>query len=296
MDECLVPCDGRDMYIKDNELRRALVDPLPVGCKLVAVFDSCHSASLLDLDHFRCNRVYVPWISKGRRKSNSMWNANVRRPALPPPTPISPGSPLVSSRVVYQSKRVSTKNIKTRRTSIDKLLNPPVNFKRLSIKTQSLSITSDFQMWLGSELSPITRCDSPLALFCEGSSCRSSTRPSSPVERAEVISFSSCKDNQESWEDADGASMTEALIRILRKNPHPSLKSLLTDVSHALHDAALLRHRETRTYKKKLKMFKRSRKRPVAVVTSQDGFEMNNFQDPELASHKPLDMDAPWAP
>ena len=51
-----------------------------------AVFDSCHSCSLLgrfcisfwftanyiilDLEHFRCNRVYVPWRNKGRRKSD----------------------------------------------------------------------------------------------------------------------------------------------------------------------------------------------------------------------------------
>ncbi|KAJ7054088.1 peptidase C14, caspase domain-containing protein, partial [Mycena amicta] len=73
MDECLVPADN--IKIMDNELRRHLVDPLPVGSSLVAVFDSCHSASLLDLAHFRCNRIYVPWISKGRRRSDEIWNA-----------------------------------------------------------------------------------------------------------------------------------------------------------------------------------------------------------------------------
>ena len=30
---------------------------------------------LADLEHFRCNRVYVPWMNKGRRRSNSRWNA-----------------------------------------------------------------------------------------------------------------------------------------------------------------------------------------------------------------------------
>ncbi|KAJ7448524.1 caspase domain-containing protein, partial [Mycena latifolia] len=47
LDECLVPADGEAHVIMDNELRRHLIDPLPVGAALVAVFDSCHSASLL---------------------------------------------------------------------------------------------------------------------------------------------------------------------------------------------------------------------------------------------------------
>ncbi|KAJ6559881.1 caspase domain-containing protein [Mycena capillaripes] len=75
MDECLVPIDGEPQKIMDNELRLHLVSALPVGSSLVAVFDSCHSASLLDLAHFRCNRVYVPWLSKGRRRSDERWNA-----------------------------------------------------------------------------------------------------------------------------------------------------------------------------------------------------------------------------
>lgn len=73
-------------------LRAILVDPLPVGARLITVFDTCHSASLLgefvallnetvvtyrtlsDLKHTRCNRVWVPWINKGRRRSNTQWN------------------------------------------------------------------------------------------------------------------------------------------------------------------------------------------------------------------------------
>ncbi|KAF7303788.1 Mitochondrial chaperone BCS1 [Mycena indigotica] len=90
MDECLVPADGEFYKIQDNELRRHLVDPLPPGTCLVAVFDSCHSASLLDLTHFRCNRIYVPWISKGRRLSNELWNAVVRKHALPLSKPATP--------------------------------------------------------------------------------------------------------------------------------------------------------------------------------------------------------------
>lgn len=50
-----------------------LVDPLPDGASLTAIFDSCHSGTLLDLDHYFCNAVYFPWLSKGKRRSKSQW-------------------------------------------------------------------------------------------------------------------------------------------------------------------------------------------------------------------------------
>ncbi|KAF7360542.1 hypothetical protein MVEN_00785300 [Mycena venus] len=70
--KCLVPSDGEDMKITDNELHDRLVRPLPSGSRLVAVLDTSHSGSLLDLKHFRCNRVYVPWTRKGTRSSEDL--------------------------------------------------------------------------------------------------------------------------------------------------------------------------------------------------------------------------------
>lgn len=58
MDECICPLDidwgaPDNNFIRDDELYNLLVKPLPATCKLVAVFDSCHSGSALDLP-FRC--------------------------------------------------------------------------------------------------------------------------------------------------------------------------------------------------------------------------------------------------
>ncbi|KAI0754085.1 caspase domain-containing protein [Daedaleopsis nitida] len=53
--------------IIDDELRDMLVDPLPIGSSLTAIFDSCHSGTLLDLDHYLCNRVWFPWRNRGGR-------------------------------------------------------------------------------------------------------------------------------------------------------------------------------------------------------------------------------------
>ncbi|KAJ7031061.1 peptidase C14, caspase domain-containing protein [Mycena alexandri] len=68
-DECLVPMDGEENKIVDNELHDCLIKPLPSGSHLVAILDTCHAGSLLHLKHSRCNRVPVPWIWRGNRNN-----------------------------------------------------------------------------------------------------------------------------------------------------------------------------------------------------------------------------------
>jgi hypothetical protein len=53
MDECIRCADGR--LLKDNDLRAALVNKLPPGASLFALFDTCHSGTMLDLPHRVCN-------------------------------------------------------------------------------------------------------------------------------------------------------------------------------------------------------------------------------------------------
>ncbi|TFY63876.1 hypothetical protein EVJ58_g2982 [Rhodofomes roseus] len=43
-----------------------------------AILDACHSGTLLDLDHYMCNMVYTPRISRGPRGSGS-WRQAVQR-------------------------------------------------------------------------------------------------------------------------------------------------------------------------------------------------------------------------
>ncbi|KAK7447387.1 hypothetical protein VKT23_014097 [Stygiomarasmius scandens] len=80
MNECLVPMDATEILdldreltnedvermVMDDDLKRLLADRLPPTCKLTAVMDTCHSATLLDLFHHRCNRISRP-SSSGRR-------------------------------------------------------------------------------------------------------------------------------------------------------------------------------------------------------------------------------------
>ncbi|KAJ7438720.1 caspase domain-containing protein [Mycena galericulata] len=562
MDECLVPADGDEHKIMDNELRRHLVDALPVGSSLVAVFDSCHSASLLDLAHFRCNRVYVPWVSKGRRRSDELWNSNVRRYALPllplspsgspgvsrtnthanaaaaaaplpklPSTggkdkdktarratrratremrelaqllearelaqlveeradlaqlaegrdlpelvstrpnspvarsPLGEASPIVTTRRIYEASRTSPRHVRAWRTEVDALavgggsatnvsregtgeMVEPQPQPRAETEVQgerekekqrrrrkraslpmlgSLSLGSASFSRSGSghkenkekekakgtegesgegdgvlrrtavvraravsvavgkenarpapepekELRPDGRergggrpvswleeeadadagaraCDSPEPVWaCQGN-CRDPGHGHEANDKAEVISLASCKDSQLSWEDGNGGSMTRELVRILERDPHPTLRALVTGVSHALHRMSLERHVETRRYKRDVKKYaaflarmkehahlhppvddsssatvadsdsvaprtpdpasatspspflnvkrKTKPKAPQAKAKSE-GFvdapvyDMDNFQDPQVASHHPLDMERPF--
>ncbi|KAF6753451.1 metacaspase-1 [Ephemerocybe angulata] len=52
MDETIYPVDFEKAGdIIDDELYQALVQPLPPGCRLTAIFDSCHSGTVLDLPY-----------------------------------------------------------------------------------------------------------------------------------------------------------------------------------------------------------------------------------------------------
>ncbi|KAI1787989.1 caspase domain-containing protein [Ganoderma leucocontextum] len=81
LNEVLVPVDyfdpvgsgNTEKFIVDNDLRELLVDRLPIGSKLTAVFDSCHSGTLLDLDHYLCNEVYHPFLCRAPSKQKSKW-------------------------------------------------------------------------------------------------------------------------------------------------------------------------------------------------------------------------------
>ncbi|GMK58045.1 hypothetical protein CspeluHIS016_0500770 [Cutaneotrichosporon spelunceum] len=52
MDECIYPVDfKRTGHLVDDDMHALLVRPLPAGARLTAIFDSCHSATALDLPY-----------------------------------------------------------------------------------------------------------------------------------------------------------------------------------------------------------------------------------------------------
>ncbi|KAF9268199.1 peptidase C14 [Marasmius fiardii PR-910] len=60
-DEVIYPVDyKRRGHILDDDMHRIMARPLPTGCRLTALFDSCHSGTVLDLPY-----VYTP---SGRKR------------------------------------------------------------------------------------------------------------------------------------------------------------------------------------------------------------------------------------
>jgi metacaspase-1 len=73
LNEYMLPCDSSGVdnnAIQDDVLREILIENLPPRCTLTAVFDACHSGTLLDLDHWRCNRGRLKFpfrLERGKR-------------------------------------------------------------------------------------------------------------------------------------------------------------------------------------------------------------------------------------
>ncbi|KAI0266453.1 caspase domain-containing protein [Gloeopeniophorella convolvens] len=75
-DEVIFPVDySKTGTIIDDELHDQLIKPLPAGCRLTAVFDSCHSGSVLD----------VPYLyhSDGRVKKSDVTRKFIKEKASP---------------------------------------------------------------------------------------------------------------------------------------------------------------------------------------------------------------------
>jgi len=374
-DECLVPLDGEDMMIVDNQLHASLVEPLPSGSHLVAVLDTCHSGSLLDLRHYRCNRVYVPWTWRGRRNSEEIRNGILRRGArlltlshIRNHASSSFAPSLRSSTGIREPTRSGSGS--TTKSGLIRIGGGPIAksgpLARMrtgnaegslrSLRTLSLSLPwankKKKNTWILS-FEEEARCQSPVGQFPCNGWCRNPEKGSTlPEERkgddgvkADVIALASCKDAQMAWE-MDGVSMTSSLVDLLRENPHQSLKDLLFRISHATYSFALVRHKQSKLYKKqrktyatalvrRIKQLKRSNtvppvlpdtppvvavrgtlppantrgprevsrmlgdhivslKQKLKAIRQSKGYDMDNFQNPELASPRPLDMNRPW--
>ncbi|KAJ7877987.1 caspase domain-containing protein [Mycena olivaceomarginata] len=251
LDECMISLDGE--LIVDNELHDTLVRPLPAGSRLVAVLDTCNSGSLLDLKHYRCNRVPVPWVWRGKRDSEEIRNVTVRRGARLVTLSQSTGSALQTHntpRSRSHSAQCDQCHVRTPHVLravfplFDRDWKPP---RRLWRGCNTLSSLHPFgrqdkdqdenkeiltpsdaghvlpphgkMSWILSD-EDARQCQSPVGQFpCNGWCRRIDGRSTVMEERddvkADVISLASCKDSQKAWESDDGESMTSVRYPLL---------------------------------------------------------------------------------
>ncbi|KAL1728382.1 caspase domain-containing protein [Schizophyllum commune] len=75
-DEVIYPLDYETQgHIVDDQMHAIMVKPLPAGCRLTAIFDSCHSGTALDLPYI--------YSSSGRLKGSHVSNRARKRKATP---------------------------------------------------------------------------------------------------------------------------------------------------------------------------------------------------------------------
>ncbi|KAJ3508177.1 hypothetical protein NLJ89_g5897 [Agrocybe chaxingu] len=110
-----------------------------------------------------------------------------------------------------------------------------------------------------------------------------------PNEAYLTICLSSAGDGQKSWEDEKGASMTSALIEMLQNNPRPTREDVLTTVSFTLHQQSINLHIQARSYRKEVQQLNLLRRSFGKLAKKGHTVEMNNFQNPQLSSHEPME-------
>ncbi|KAF8267146.1 caspase domain-containing protein [Lactarius quietus] len=268
-DEMIITCD--EQTIVDNELNDILI-PLPIGCSLIAILDTCHSGTLLDLPHYHCNTVYVPWQSKGTRRTLTMQNNNVRRQATYLTNSASPGQPLPPIAGIMDLQEPSDRSARpptrvddgaSEGRSANQRKSSPVAQSRGTLRPQERLFLSQ------------PRSASPESLFACNGWCDHDDNP-----YPNVLSLSACSDLQRAWEGPNG-SLTTVVCNYLKTHTRPSYRALLSHINFQLHDNALELHKYTRYQKVK------------ASHGEGEGFdgELDNFQEPVLSSLAKLDMD-----
>jgi len=279
MDEMLITSDEKAVI--DYELREILVLPLPVGCSLVAIFDTCHSGTILDLPHYHCNDVYVPWQSKDERRTMTMRNTNVHRQATGFVDSTS-GEPLSIESVVegWESAELPSGQPLQSNTHLGE--SRPAGWRKMSPMSTSASsggqsrgrgarISRDRERMMFTQ----TRSNSSVARFVCNGWCKYSEVP-----HPNVLSLSFHADLQRTWQGPNG-SLTTILCNYLKRNSHPSYGALMSHIKSQLHDNALALHEYIREQRKK------------AYHGQKDEFggEVDNFQEPQLSSLVRLNME-----
>ncbi|KAI0687556.1 caspase domain-containing protein [Earliella scabrosa] len=285
MDEFLVPVDYAqhpDTHVKkrvilDNKLRKMLVDPLPVGASLTAIFDSCHSGTLLDLDHYLCNNVYYPWTNVGRRRYMTKW-LNVRRKdgqrmsqsgvkvitkKHPPRDNSSKAAAGNTSSAptrensacsvrIYQRKRLSDKEMGIFDTSVD-ITSSQDGERSFSVQSRRTSVQLKPSLSLAQVLEGAQsmdsldedgevlggpRCASPTSMRTCNGFCEADDKPPGG---GTVLSISSCQDSQITWESKKG-TFTQWLVELLRLDPHQPIGKFLKAITYKMYDHAQNTH------------------------------------------------------
>ncbi|PIL35792.1 hypothetical protein GSI_02522 [Ganoderma sinense ZZ0214-1] len=289
--------------IIDNTLRRVLVEPLGlhIGVHLTAIFDSCHSGTLLDLDHYLCNNIYNPRTIQGYRRYKTLWQGVHRKDGqrmsqagvkvitkkhAHPDNNAGPSSPLSRegsscSVRIYQRRRVSETEMEVMDTSVGVSNTDDGRRRQFSVQSRRASVQVGRPPSLarvreseiiapridtlveGSGILDGERCASPVSLKACNGFCE---HEDNPLRSATVLSISSCQDAQRTWESKKG-SFTQWLIAILRREPNLPISGFVRELTDKMYEHAQKTHQWS---KKRKESWKRKHPEPEDSSTLAD--------------------------
>lgn len=229
LDEYIVTCDHK--RILDNTLRQCLVDPLPVGTRLTAILDSCHSGTLLDLDHYSCH-----------------WFLNRRTQSLHEVKAVTQYEPPRRHTDDFWEHRL-VRSAQLFRTTLSCAVTAALAVARFKLRLakRSKQVEVEVEVADGADGATLTTPAGVRRPPCGGYCAYALSN--GPL----VISLSSCSDQQSTWEDSQRKvkNMTANLIKILRKNPSIKVGDLDQQLKKCLSKMAFKRLREIKDAFKK---------------------------------------------
>lgn len=293
-DEYIIPLDairiGPEMKVVDEKtilddiLRQCLVLPLRPQARLVAIFDCCHSTTLLDLKHHRCHRIGT-WPSRFRRFCRRFFVEPYVRFVLPLKS-------LVLRKFEPRRGSEDTDNNKKPEDATEATHSKPdlksrphgrfCGLKTLGKKTSTGKPAS----------SPLPRQSSFNIVInprkrCSGLCARMDL---SSLDRQHVVCVSACKDSQMGVENKAGESMTEAIIDLLKENPRPTLRQLMQAVNANTKRQRKKMKEQYENYEKKIKSRGRPPSRKELKVIEEGKDLCQNMQNPQISSSRSLDL------
>ncbi|KIJ98157.1 hypothetical protein K443DRAFT_680954 [Laccaria amethystina LaAM-08-1] len=290
-DEYIIPLDaiGSEMKVVDEKiilddvLRQWLVLPLCPQAKLVAIFDCCHSVTLLGV-YFLVVYLFsvcfpFPWCAF---LSGSLFLALTSIHSIfflfPPAHHHLPHLYLAHVHPTdlehHRCHRIGPWASRFRRLFRRLIVEPYVRFV-LPFKSSTFR-----------KLDPRGRPeDTDPRKRCSGLCARMDL---SSLDREHVVCVSACKDSQINVEDKAGESMSQAIIDLLSENPRPTVRELIEAVNANTKLQRKKMKRQYEIYEKEVRGQPFSQEALKAIELGK--VLCKNVQKPQISSSRSLDL------
>ncbi|KAG1786830.1 uncharacterized protein HD556DRAFT_1313175 [Suillus plorans] len=232
--------------IIDNVLKQHLVEPVlkAKGCQLFALFDCCHSGTILDLEHSNCcfpsPSPVKPVVTSSQQSDMDAsraplvekWSWLSKKYHIFLPSAIG-----LVNRVMLHLHNHAARILKVFLSSTPPCANEINGPVQTAPSRPPVSVITGFvsqSQWL---TSPHRTAMSPISIYPNASCNGTCVMTAEEENQGRVVCLSACRDSEEAHDDnMTGATFTKFFISSLRKNSSISYRGLLDDVKSQVAD------------------------------------------------------------